>query len=244
MIVLYKIDGVFFDFDNTIVDYRKADKKALNSVVDILKRDIDADEFIEVSGEKIMEFHGLVDKGAENPINMHKYRLQHTLQHFSLKWEDRYLYTYLNQYIESTVCYPNVDDVLKLLYGNVRLGIVTNAYDSKEQRQRIRQTGLEEYFDDIVVCSDIGAYKPSKEAFLHLVSKYNFDPLSCLYIGDSEKYDIKGAKNAGLKTIKILHGRPQNNSTADFICEDFEELLGLLKVLVAGLEYCNYHRKS
>ena len=99
-----------------------------------------------------------------------------------------------------------------------------------EQRRRIKSTGISKYFDDIVVCSDIGVYKPTKEAFLYLVHKYKIEPSSCLYIGDSEEYDIEGAKNAGLFAVRVCHGnRSRIESTADFVCDGFDELLSFLE---------------
>ncbi|MBU5438750.1 HAD hydrolase-like protein [Tissierella sp. MSJ-40] len=63
-----------------------------------------------------------------------------------------------------------------------------------------------------------------------MVDKYKIEPSSCLYIGDSEEYDIEGAKNAGLFAVRICHGnRSRIESTADFVCDGFEELLSFLE---------------
>lgn len=228
-----KIKAIFFDFDNTMVDYIKADILALEAVIYLLPDEVDKDEFIDISVEKITEFHDLVKKGLENPKNMHKYRLSNSLKHFSIKWEDTYLSIYKDKFVDLTFTYPHLEETLKFLHGKVTLGILTNAYDSEEQRRRISKTGLASYFDDIVVCADIGVYKPEKEVFLHLVQIHNLEPGSCIYIGDSEEYDIKGAKSAGLYTIKLLHDRKsKGDSEADIICNGFQELLQILKLQI------------
>lgn len=219
------IKAVFFDFDNTIVDYIKSDLYSLKVLAGSLPITIDADEFIDVAVENIMKFHELVQEGKEIGGDIHQYRLQNTLKHFSVEWKYQYLDVYLRAFLESTICFPGVEHVIEFLYGKVKLGMLTNAYNSEEQKRRIYHTKIANYFDDIVVCADLGAYKPSKEAFLYLVDKYGLEPYDCLFIGDSEKYDIKGAKNAGLQTIKMFHSTAKTDSVADFVFADFQALL-------------------
>lgn len=220
------IKAVIFDFDNTIVDYIRSDIIGLQSLAKLLPANIDEDKFVDVAVEKIHEFHNMVNNGKESPINMHKYRLINTLKHFNINWQEQYLDVYLKNYIQSTSCFEGIEEVLRHLHGKVKLGILTNAYDSEEQRKRIARTNAPKYIDDIIVCCEIETYKPSKEAFLHLVNRYGFKASSCIYIGDSEEYDIKGAKSAGLFTIKVSHRKTvKNDSVADFQCTNFSELL-------------------
>lgn len=227
---LSSFKAVIFDFDNTIVDYIKSDIIGLESLVKLLPADIDSEKFVDVAVEKIRDFHNLVDMGKENPINMHKYRLNNALKHFDIKWDKKYLDVYLENYVQSTSCFEGIEEVLKHLHGKVKLGILTNAYDSQEQRARIEKSNISKYIDDIVVCCEIDTYKPKKEAFLHLVNRYGLSASSCIYIGDSEEYDIIGAKNAGLLTIKISHKKNiMGESVADYQCSNFNELLTFLR---------------
>jgi len=230
------IKAVFFDFDNTIVDYVKSDIDSLRIVAKSLPIAIDTNDFIDIAVEQIMKFHDLVSDGKVKPSNIHNYRLYNTLKYFSVEWEKEYLDIYLQHFIKSTVCFSGVEEVIRYLYGKVKLGILTNAYNSEEQKRRIGNTGIARYFDDIVVCADIGAYKPAKEAFLYLVDKYGLTPADCLYIGDSEEYDIKGAGNAGLYTIKMVHNSLKINSVANYVCGDFQDLFKLFvkKLVVTG----------
>ncbi len=224
------IKAVFFDFDNTIVDYIKSDFIGLESIVKLLPINIDNNEFIDVAIEKIYEFHDMVSKGKINPTEMHRYRLLNTLKYFNLEWHEQYLDIYQKNYINSTSCFIGIEEVLKYLKDKVKLGILTNAYDSKEQRARIAKANLSKYIDNILVCCEIGKYKPSKEAFLYLVDRYGLEASSCIYVGDSEEHDIKGAKNAGLYAIKISHSKLVGpKSVADFECTNFFELLDFLK---------------
>lgn len=224
------IKAILFDFDNTIVDYIKSDIIGLESVAKLLPTDVNNEEFVDIAVKNIYEFHDMVDKGQELPTNMHRYRLVNTLKHFNIKWQEKYLDIYLKNFVQSTSCFPGIEEVLNYLKGKVKLGILTNAYDSKEQRARIARTNVPKYIDDIIVCCEIETYKPSKEAFLYLVERYKLKASSCIYVGDSEEHDMKGAKNAGLYAIKISHkNKARYESAADFECTSFFELLTFLQ---------------
>jgi putative hydrolase of the HAD superfamily len=210
------------------VDYIKSDIDSLRILAKSLPVKLDANAFIDIAVEQIMKFHDLVNDGKVEATNIHNYRLYNTLQYFSVEWKKEYVDIYLQHFIQSTVCFSGAEKVIEYLYGKVKLGILSNAYNSEEQKRRINNTGIARFFDDIVVCADIGAYKPSKEVFLYLVNKYGLAPNECIYIGDSEEYDIKGSREAGLYTIKMVHNPLPKNSIADFICVDFDDLYLLL----------------
>lgn len=223
--------AVFFDYDNTLVDYLLADAMALSELANSLPGRIDSGPFIERAGEHIMAFHKLFELGLINPEKMHTYRLSNTLQDFGLDWDAAYLSRYINFYLDNHCVYPGAEAALRALSGTVKLGIVTNSYLVEEQKTRIVRSGLAKYFDDILVCASIGHYKPAPQAFLHLVHKYRLQPEHCLFVGDSEKYDILGAKNAGLSTVRIVHHEDKDISTAaDYLCHGFTELSALLKL--------------
>ena len=185
---------------------------------------------LELQEEKLMMFYNLVNNNLENPINVHRYRIEETCKQFSVGWRAEYQKYYVKSYIENTKCYPRVDNILKYLLCIVIIGMLCNSYDTILEMDRIKIVNIDKYFDEIIVCSDIGYYKPSKESFLYLVNKFDIEPSECIFIGDSEEFDIKGARNAGLKTIKIIPGAGKvGNSVANYTCKDFQQLLRLLK---------------
>lgn len=225
-----KIKVVIFDFDNTMVNSMGADIKSIKELMKLLPINVEFTEFMDSSVEKLMMFYNLVNNNLENPINVHRYRIEETCKQFSVGWRAEYQKYYVKSYIENTKCYPRVDNILKYLHGKVKIGMLCNSYDPKVEMERIKKVNIDKYFDEIIVCSDIGYYKPSKESFLYLVNKFDIEPSECIFIGDSEEFDIEGGRNAGLKTIKIIHGAGKvGNSVADYICKDFQQLLRLLK---------------
>lgn len=93
--------------------------------------------------------------------------------------------------------------MLKNLFGRVKLGMLTKAYDSVLQMKRIRATGLAVYFDEIQISGEEKYSKPDPRAFKIIARKLGVDSEECIYIGDSTKYDIEGATAAGMQAIQI-----------------------------------------
>ena len=63
--------------------------------------------------------------------------------------------------------------------------------------------GLKPYCDKILSTEKIGALKPSKYPFGILAMELGVKPQEILYVGNSAKYDVLGAKNAGMKTAYL-----------------------------------------
>ncbi|MGC3961075.1 MAG: HAD family hydrolase [Verrucomicrobiota bacterium] len=82
----------------------------------------------------------------------------------------------------------------------LRLGLITNG-GSKTQRQKIRAASLDEVFpaDRIWISAETGVEKPNATIFLRACEVLGVGPANCLYVGDHEQEDLRGATNAGLR---------------------------------------------
>lgn len=56
------------------------------------------------------------------------------------------------------------------------------------------------FFDGVVVSSDVRIIKPSIEIYNYLLEKYHLNPEECLFI-DDRKDNVDGAKNAGMNAV-------------------------------------------
>ena len=66
--------------------------------------------------------------------------------------------------------------------------------------------GLLPYCELVMGTEEIGALKPSKYPFGVMAKKLGVDLSQILYVGNSVRYDVKGAKNAGMKAAYLLSG--------------------------------------
>jgi putative hydrolase of the HAD superfamily len=63
--------------------------------------------------------------------------------------------------------------------------------------------GLAEYFDTVVLCSDVGAAKPEAAIFHRALERLQVPASRAVVVGDDEELDIKGARAAGLRAIDV-----------------------------------------
>ena len=63
--------------------------------------------------------------------------------------------------------------------------------------------GVIPYCDLILGTEEIGALKPSKYPFGIMAMALELEPSQILYVGNSIKFDVRGANNAGMKTAII-----------------------------------------
>ncbi|MCR5217136.1 HAD family hydrolase [Treponema sp.] len=99
--------------------------------------------------------------------------------------------------------YPHVYESIKAMKdAGLKIGILSDF--PPEQKEDI--WGIRDLCDVCIGSEESGALKPSKYPFGILAQKLNLKPQEILYVGNSRKYDIEGAKNAGMKSAYILSG--------------------------------------
>ena len=67
----------------------------------------------------------------------------------------------------------------------------------------LRDLGLESYFTEILTSQSGFARKPSPEAAIYLLDKYQLNPDNIYYIGD-RTLDVEFAQNSGIQSINFL----------------------------------------
>lgn len=100
------------------------------------------------------------------------------------------------------ICKPldGAVDLLDMLRGRVRLGLITNGF-TELQRARLERTGLRGHFEVLVISEEVGYAKPHRGIFDHAHGLMGTpDPGSVLMVGDKLETDILGGINAGFDT--------------------------------------------
>jgi putative hydrolase of the HAD superfamily len=96
----------------------------------------------------------------------------------------------------------NGDDVIeKLRKSGMKIGLLSN-WDLGA-RDILDKIGITKYFDSIVISSEIGIEKPSKEAFSHSLNELRVNSEEAFYVGDNYFDDVKGGNKVGLKVFLI-----------------------------------------
>ena len=95
---------------------------------------------------------------------------------------------------------PGLLHELIRLSRKTKIGIITNG-GGVTQRRKIRAAGLDAVFAErnIWISAEVGSAKPAMRVFQIALQSLNEPARHCLYIGDREDIDIRGAKVAGIR---------------------------------------------
>ena len=74
----------------------------------------------------------------------------------------------------------------------------------------LRDLGLESYFTEILTSQSGFARKPSSEAAIYLLDKYQLHPEKTYYIGD-RTLDVEFAQNSGIQSLNFLESSYDGN---------------------------------
>ena len=98
------------------------------------------------------------------------------------------------------ILYEEALGVLRSLSRDYTLGALTNG------NADIYKTDAGEYFDFAFLAEDVGASKPAPDMFNAAVKRSGARPEQIVHVGDNPEHDIKGAQQAGLRTV-WMNGR-------------------------------------
>jgi HAD superfamily hydrolase (TIGR01662 family) len=84
-----------------------------------------------------------------------------------------------------------------------KVGLVSNFTHAPVIHKSLRKLDINQCFNAIVISEETGWRKPSGEIFQDVLSRLQVKVDETVYVGDSPVEDIKGAKDAGLKTVFV-----------------------------------------
>lgn len=103
--------------------------------------------------------------------------------------------------------YPEVKETLLFLSERYRLGIISN-FDGR-LRPILRDLGISEFFEPVIISSEVGAEKPDAWIFQQALKHSAVAPEAALHVGDDPVRDWEGAAAAGLHVFQL--DRPANS---------------------------------
>ncbi len=122
--------------------------------------------------------------------------------------------------------YPETMAVLEQLQAlGYRMGIISNW--SWNLRQRVGQAGLDGYFEVVWASAYAGCNKPHPCIFEQALGQMELAPSRALYVGDSYRHDVGGARRAGLDPVLVV----RDGNTRDYDCPVIPDLSALPSLL-------------
>lgn len=197
------ITDIFFDLDRTLWDFETNSKVALETIY----REYELNKYIESFPIFYQQYQIENNKVWEQYYKKEITKKEVRILRFSntLKTLDNSFCQLLsNQYIEismsETALIPYAKEALIYLKKKYKLHIISNGF-KEVQAKKIKNCGLNSFFETITTSEDAQAHKPSKKAFLFAISRANTQPQNTAMIGDDIITDVNGSKNSGMLSI-------------------------------------------
>jgi putative hydrolase of the HAD superfamily len=134
------------------------------------------------------------------------------------------------------VLIPGAAETLEMLSKSYRLGIISDVGFSPGRvlRQVLDRAGILELFDSLVFSDEAGRSKPHADVFERTARELEAIPFEMVHVGDLERTDIVGAKEAGYYAIRFVGATPMGEderTMADAVTADLLDLPRLVAAL-------------
>jgi putative hydrolase of the HAD superfamily len=117
-------------------------------------------------------------------------------------------------HLELSKPYPGVLEMLSTLkLRGLKIGVVSNSFEG-HTLSLLEKLHLREYFQAIVDCGAVKAYKPMRQIFNETLRRLGVSSSDAIFVGDEYYADMVGAKNVNLTTAWI---NSRNRSIEDMI---------------------------
>lgn len=221
---------IFLDLDDTILDFRQAERQALSRTLGHFH--------VDPTPAVLDRYHALNRQQWELLEEGKLTRPQVLIRRFQLLFDELGVCAdpeavcrrYEEQLALGHFFVPGAPELLEALHTGYDLYLATNGTPAV-QNSRIESAGIARYFRKIFISEQLGAYKPSPAFFQACFRAIpDFDPAEALMVGDSLTSDIRGARNAGLRSCWYDPQRlpPRPDIVPDYTIYALSELPSLL----------------
>ena len=193
------IQGVIFDFDNTLYDYDTNNKRALDTLFNELHEKLSIPLHIIISTYDKINKNIKASNNSSKKFNKAIY-VKKLLEefHVSLVHLDYYLQIYHTSFYDELVLYSGVVDFLVFLKSkNIKIGLVSNN-QFYQQYEKLRELNILSYMDCIHTSDECGHEKPDLNMFLEIQHKMGIPFDKMAYIGDDYVCDIEPSLRLGM----------------------------------------------
>jgi putative hydrolase of the HAD superfamily len=223
------IKAIIFDLDNTLMDFMKMKRAAVDAAADAM---IDAG--LNISKQELIDkiYSIYWKEGIEDQQIFDKVLLQE-FGYVDYKILAAGIIGYRRAKEANVYTYPHVHLTLtELVKRGIKMCIVSDA-PKLPVWMRIVSLNIQHYFEFVLTFDDTGEKKPSPKPFIMALERLKTKPEETLMIGDWAERDIVGAKQVGIKTVFARYGDEFNtvNSGADFEVTDIIQLVDIVDKL-------------
>jgi putative hydrolase of the HAD superfamily len=224
---------LFFDLDHTLWDFERNSVEALREGFDEISLPSFGIESVEeyISKYKIANAWCWAEyqAGRMNKAELRWRRFSMTLENWGLE-NDTLLGGRLGSHYVETSPYKThlVKDAMKVvtdLYDRGhRLIMLTNGFE-EVQHIKVKQCGLEPFFETVLTSDALGVKKPHREIFNLALKETDSKREDAIMLGDSLEADIIGAREAGWGQV---YYNPQSIPHNEIVLHEVVDLISIL----------------
>jgi putative hydrolase of the HAD superfamily len=197
---------VFFDIDDTLLDHVCAARAGAVALHRRLGAEVPVEQFVSDWAAALDRNFPRYLAGELSFQGQRRERIRQAVDAaLTDEAADAVFASYQEAYEAAWTLFPDVLPCLETL-SNGRVGIISNG-QVEQQRQKLKNTGIEARFECIVISEEYGWSKPSREIFLEACRRIGASPADAVYVGDRYDIDAEGARRAGLTGVWLDRGQ-------------------------------------
>jgi putative hydrolase of the HAD superfamily len=207
-----KYKHLFFDLDHTLWDFEANSRQTLHELFHTM-------QLQKIGVQDFDLFHK--NYLAHNDVLWEKYR-NGKIKVDELRWKRMWMALldfkiadenlakemgniFLDLLPTRKLLFPYTIEILDYLVNkNYRLHLITNGFE-KTQHSKLKNSGLDKYFIEVITSERSNSLKPGKEIFEYAFQKTGAALPESIMIGDTIDVDILGGLNAGIDQVHVNH---------------------------------------
>ena len=226
---------LFFDLDHTLWDFETNSKETIQELYTTHRlADLGIVDFDRFYSTYSAHNHRLWDRYTKGYIKQEELRWKRVyLSLLDFKVANEPLAKEMSQaYLEilpnKKHLFPYTIEILEYLkQKDYKMHLITNGFESV-QFKKIKNSGLQDYFIEVITSEASNSLKPQKEIFEYALKNANASIEESIMIGDNESADIQGGINIGMDTIFVNHIQVVPTVPATYTITHLKELENIL----------------
>lgn len=211
---------VYFDLDDTLLDHRKAEKKALGDL-----RTTYAEALTNFGQEMVEEtyhagnvqlWHAYAE-GKLTKAQLRVRRFEHLLEKLSITSlnPEEVGSFYIERYTNYWEYCAGARESFFAIAERYPVGVLTNGFAQVQHRKLAQFAEMRDRLTTCVISEEFGYMKPHLKLFQHAAQLAGTAPADIVYIGDSWRSDVEGGQKAGWRVIWYA---PDAQDTPENVC--------------------------